>query len=132
VASRSLEDLEAATARKARCLIAAAQIAGIDLLVTCTLRTHAEQAALYAQGRTKPGKRVTNAQPGSSAHNFGLALDVVPMNNGKPIWDAKHPVWPIVGKLGEDCGLEWGGKFKKGGLIDMPHFQEPEWRRLVM
>jgi hypothetical protein len=40
---------------------------------THTLRTIAEQDALYAQGRTKPGKKVTNAKGGQSYHNFGLA-----------------------------------------------------------
>lgn len=41
--------------------------------ITHTLRTFEEQAELYAQGRTKPGKRVTNAKPGFSFHNYGLA-----------------------------------------------------------
>ncbi len=39
------------------------------------LRTIAEQDALYAQGRTKPGKIVTNARGGSSYHNYGVAID---------------------------------------------------------
>lgn len=38
-----------------------------------TLRTFAEQDALYAQGRTKPGAKVTNAKGGQSYHNYGLA-----------------------------------------------------------
>ena len=42
-----------------------------------TLRTFAEQAEIFAQGRTKPGKIVTNARPGLSAHNYGLAVDIV-------------------------------------------------------
>ena len=37
------------------------------------LRTFAEQDALYAQGRTKPGKKVTNAKGGQSVHNYGFA-----------------------------------------------------------
>jgi peptidoglycan L-alanyl-D-glutamate endopeptidase CwlK len=39
------------------------------------LRTIDEQNALYAQGRTKPGNKVTNAKGGSSYHNYGLAVD---------------------------------------------------------
>jgi len=35
------------------------------------LRTWAEQDALYAQGRTAPGKIVTNAKAGQSYHNYG-------------------------------------------------------------
>jgi len=49
-----------------------------------TLRTFAEQDALYAQGRTRlfdsNGKKlgiVTKAKGGQSIHNFGLALDIV-------------------------------------------------------
>ena len=41
--------------------------------IFCGLRTYAESDALYAQGRTKPGKIVTNAKAGQSYHNFGLA-----------------------------------------------------------
>ena len=42
-----------------------------------TLRTFAEQDVLYAQGRSKPGKVVTNAKGGQSYHNYGLAIDIV-------------------------------------------------------
>ena len=49
-----------------------------------TLRTFAEQDALFAQGRTRlfdaNGKRlgvVTQAKGGQSIHNYGLALDIV-------------------------------------------------------
>ena len=47
------------------------------------LRTFAEQDALYAQGRTKPGAKVTNAKGGQSIHNYGLAVDIYPVINGK-------------------------------------------------
>ena len=44
----------------------------LELVVTCTWRSPAEQAQLYAQGRTAPGKIVTNAKPGQSMHNVTL------------------------------------------------------------
>ncbi|RHQ18681.1 M15 family peptidase, partial [Clostridium sp. AM48-13] len=50
---------------------------GITVVIGETFRTVAEQDALYAQGRTKPGKKVTNA-PGSSyssQHQWGIAFD---------------------------------------------------------
>ena len=55
------------------------------------LRTISEQNALYAQGRTdKTKKIVTNAKGGSSYHNFGLAIDVVLILDGKTAsWDDK-------------------------------------------
>ncbi|MFP3637325.1 M15 family metallopeptidase, partial [Bacillus sp. SIMBA_033] len=41
------------------------------------LRTIEEQNNLYAIGRTKPGRKVTNAKGGQSIHNHGLAVDIV-------------------------------------------------------
>ena len=38
-----------------------------------------EQTALYAIGRTSPGKVVTKARAGESYHNYGLAFDWVPL-----------------------------------------------------
>jgi len=49
---------------------------GATAEVLSGLRSYQQQAALYAQGRTKPGKIVTNARPGSSWHNYGLAIDL--------------------------------------------------------
>nr|WP_295770097.1 M15 family metallopeptidase [Rhodoferax sp.] len=40
------------------------------------MRSCAEQDALYAQGRTAPGNKVTNAKSGDSNHNFGIAFDI--------------------------------------------------------
>ena len=45
-----------------------------------------EQAALFAIGRTAPGKIVTKARPGESYHNHGLAFDWAPLK----IW-TKNP-----------------------------------------
>ncbi|MGQ0794441.1 MAG: M15 family metallopeptidase [Deltaproteobacteria bacterium] len=131
--SRKLEDLHPVVAEKARALLALAEAEGIELLITSALRTFEEQAALYAIGRTKPGKRVTNAKPGQSWHNFGLAFDVVPLVNGKAIWNS--PFWSKIGELGRRCALQWGGDFKS--FKDLPHFEyhpnltlaEANWRK---
>ena len=64
----------------------AESILNIKLRVTQGLRTFPEQQALYNQGRTSPGKKVTNAKPGQSYHNYGLAIDVVRMDGDKPDW----------------------------------------------
>ena len=123
--SRNLNDLSMLFRPLAdRFLYAAAQHR-LDLLVTCTLRTFAEQDALYAQGREVPGRIVTNAKSGESAHNFGLAIDIVPMINGKPEWTGTSPAWELAGQLGEDLGLEWAGRWTK--FIEKPHFQLPNW-----
>lgn len=119
--SRKLEDLHPAVRRRAEAFLAAAKAEGIDLLVTSTYRDFAAQQALYDQGRTKPGNIVTHAKPGQSYHNFRVALDVVPLRDKKPVWDAKDPVWQEVGRLGEAQGFEWAGRWKK--FREFPHFQ---------
>lgn len=128
--SRNLDDLRPEVRPMVDTFLAGCAVAGLDILVTCTLRTEAEQAALYAQGRTAVGHIVTNAKPGQSAHNYGLALDVVPIVNGKPDWDGGHPVWQQVGALGQAAGLQWlgapGSPFKEEA-----HFQHPDWRTVA-
>ena len=56
--------------------------------ITQGLRTFKEQDELYAQGRTKAGKKVTNAKAGQSIHNYGLAVDICLIIDGKTAsWD---------------------------------------------
>ncbi|CAB5187476.1 Peptidase M15B, partial [uncultured Caudovirales phage] len=108
--SRRIEDLTPAVQQRAKALVSAAKDAGIDLLITSTYRSNEEQAALYAQGRTKPGAIVTNARPGDSYHNWRCAFDVVPLRNGKPVWSTSGPdgdLWRKIGEMGEAVGLEW-------------------------
>jgi peptidoglycan L-alanyl-D-glutamate endopeptidase CwlK len=123
--SRRIEDLAPAVQQRAKALVIAAKDAGIDLLVTSTYRSNEEQAALYAQGRTKPGAIVTNARPGDSYHNWRCAFDVVPLRNGKPVWGTSGPdgdLWRKIGEMGEAVGLEWAGRWT-GKLREMAHFQ---------
>ena len=92
---------------------------GINLRVVEGYRTYKEQDALYAKGRSVPGQKVTNARGGQSNHNFGLAIDVVPIENGKINWETNK--YPIIGRIGKSVGLEWGGEWKT--IVDRPHFQ---------
>jgi len=119
--SRSLDDLLPPVKERVEKFLNAAKAAGIDLLVTSTYRDNASQDALYAQGRTTPGKKVTNAKAGQSWHNYKCAVDVVPIVAGKPRWDVKDEVWQQVGALGKAAGLEWAGNWTK--FKEMPHFQ---------
>lgn len=93
-----------------------------------TLRTFKEQNDLYAKGRTLPGKKVTNARGGESYHNYGLAIDIVIINDGKAVWSRgedfdgdKIPDWMEVVKIFKKHGWEWGGDWK---FKDYPHFQK--------
>jgi N-acetylmuramoyl-L-alanine amidase len=94
-------------------------------------RTFDEQSALYAQGRTKPGKKVTNAKAGQSVHNYGLAVDIVLIIDGKTAsWDTvkdwdndRVSDWMEVVKVFKDCGWNWGGDWTS--FKDLPHFEIP-------
>lgn len=82
-------------------------------------RSFNAQANLYAQGRTKPGRIVTYAPPGKSWHNWGLAVDLCDLENGKVNWGFD------MGKLqsiATKYGMIWGGTFSKG-KTDPPHFE---------
>ncbi|WP_084177458.1 LysM peptidoglycan-binding domain-containing protein [Geobacillus vulcani] len=120
-AEAKLKDVHPVVADKARQLITAAYIGGINVIITQGLRTIEEQNELYAQGRTKPGKIVTNAKGGYSYHNFGLAFDFAILNpDGSVSWNVDEK-WKRVGAIGKSLGLEWGGDWKD--FKDYPHFQ---------
>lgn len=128
MASRKIMDLHPNLRPLAERFLDACHAAEIEVIITCTWRSMAEQAALYAVGRTAPGKIVTNARPGESRHNAMLngkpaaeAFDVVPIRAGKAIWDAQDPAWQTVGRIGLDLGLEWGGQWTR--FREYPHFQ---------
>lgn len=109
-------------ANRIRLMAAELKKQGITIIATSGLRTFAEQDALYAQGRTKPGGIVTNARGGQSLHNYGLAVDVVPLGaNGQPNWQAAESVWQKIGAAGRSFGMEWGGNWTS--FKDRPHFQ---------
>ena len=100
-----------------------------------TLRTFAEQDELYAKGRTKPGRKVTNAKGGQSYHNYGLAVDIVLLKdtdgNGtfeSASWETNVDFdgdgitdWQEVVAIFKRYGWEWGGEWR---FTDKPHFQK--------
>lgn len=118
---RNIATLEPVTAKLAREHLRRLRAEGLNFKVTSGARTWDEQARLYAKGRTAPGPRVTNARPGYSWHNFGTAYDLTLFSGKNPVWDSKH--YDRAGEIGEQLGLEWGGRWKK--LVDRPHFQRP-------
>jgi peptidoglycan L-alanyl-D-glutamate endopeptidase CwlK len=100
-----------------------------------TLRTFKEQDDLYSQGRTRPGKIVTNAKGGDSYHNYGLAIDIVLLvdrdGNGtyeSASWETNVDFdgdgiadWQEVVRIFKKYGWEWGGEWR---FKDDPHFQK--------
>jgi len=117
--SRDLAELDEDVRAKALLLLDHAAERGIGLKVTQTYRTFAEQAALYAQGRSTPGPIVTHADAGWSWHNWRRAFDVCFVDSfGGVSWAGP---WDEVGALGEAAGLDWGGRWKHP---DRPHFED--------
>lgn len=121
MASRSLDDLHPIVREKAQLFESACASQGIDILIYCTFRSGEEQNVLYAQGRTAPGKIVTNARAGESFHNWNLAFDWVPVVGGKPQW-ADTALYLKAGIIAESVGLEWAGRWK-GSLRETAHCQ---------
>lgn len=111
--------------RFARLAKATAATLGCDYVMVSGNRSYAEQDALYAQGRTRPGAIVTKARGGQSNHNFGIAGDFG-VFRGKAYLDSSEPataakVHKVCSEHAKACGLEWGGSWKS--LKDHPHYE---------
>ncbi|SKA88779.1 peptidoglycan L-alanyl-D-glutamate endopeptidase CwlK [Prosthecobacter debontii] len=129
---RTLENLAGLNAKaraKLEPFVTAAQEAmaahGVKVEVISGLRSWAKQAELYAQGRTRPGNIVTKAKPGSSWHNYGLAIDLGLFKDGQYI-DSENPrladkLYQELGKLAAAQGIDWAGTWKS--FPEGPHFQ---------
>ena len=106
---------------------------GIFVKITHGYRSMEEQAALYGQGRSsyvyngkqygnKKAVKVTNAKPGSSYHNFGLAIDFVLTNkDGTAAYWTVNDKWRRVAEIAKGLGFVWGGDWSS--FKDNPHLE---------
>lgn len=158
MASRNLDDLEPELKAKALEFLDRCRSKGADILIYCTLRTPHEQARLFRQSRSfndimlraeslalynprmgeilfevgaQHGRRVTNAGPGQSLHNYGFAFDCVPLLGGKAMWNSYFKDWQIVGEIAQELDLEWAGNWTYGR--EYPHVQiaDRNWRTMI-
>lgn len=113
----------------ARQLIERAIAQGINAKIISGTRTYAEQNALYAQGRTKPGKIVTKAKGGYSIHNLGCAFDIGIFSADGKTYHGESNSYAVCGKIGKELGLEWGGDWEN--FQDEPHYQMTKGRSLA-
>ena len=132
--SRSTEDLHPLMRARVLEWLQDCKAAGLDILLTCTLRSMETQAVLYTYGRTVPnpnskptptkplGRVATNAQPGQSAHNYGLAVDFVIMNQGKADWTGTSANWNKAIELAIGRGME------SLRPMESAHLQLTNWR----
>lgn len=99
------------------------------------LRTFAEQDVLFNQ---RP--KVTKAKGGQSIHNYGFAVDIVLIIDGKTASWETHKDWDNDGiadwdecvKVFAKHGWSWGGNWSS--FKDMPHFDKigfNNWRVLI-
>lgn len=96
-------------------LIAKCKAKGIELAVVETYRTHAKQHEYKTMG-----KKYTSSGAGRSKHQYGLAVDIVPIVNSVAVWD-NVVMWRKIGAIGEKLGLRWGGRWRKP--YDPGHFE---------
>ena len=103
---------------------------GVPIRIVQGFRSFPEQDAIYAQGRTLPGKIVTNAKGGDSWHNYGLAPDFCLLRMGNQIsWNREEDLdkdgqkdWHEVVDVFLSKGFEWGGNWTS--FPDYPHLQK--------
>lgn len=82
------------------------------MVVTDGFRSIEEQKRIIAAGNTDAAK------PGRSLHQYGLAVDMWPMLNGKKITKStrnSYPHWEEIGKIAKSLGFRWGMYFKTPG-----------------
>lgn len=125
-----LEGVHPELVEKVTRVLAKMQERGFPMVVTDGLRTLAQQQALYAKGRTRPGPIVTNAdgvrhRSNHQAHDdgYGHAVDCTFVDeHGQPTWDETLP-WNVYGTTVLAVGLRWGGLFRSP--VDRPHVELP-------
>ncbi|CAN5306820.1 hypothetical protein BH09BAC3_BH09BAC3_36710 [soil metagenome] len=96
-------------------LIRVCRAKGIELAVIETYRTRTKQNEYKAMGR-----RYTRVSAGSSKHQYGLAVDIVPVKDTVIQWN-NIALWRKVGVQGEKLGLRWGGRWRRP--FDPAHFE---------
>ena len=117
--STSLSALDPYVAKLAHEFLRLCSANGLDVRILAAFRSWDESDRLYALGRTAPGAVVSNARAGDSYHNWGLAFDAAPFVNN--VMTTDRAKFYLMGHLGEQVGLQWGGTFKS--IVDLPHFQ---------
>ncbi len=108
--STSLRLLESSTRKKVQAWLASLQDSGVQGRVTSTRRSRAEQTRLFERFQ-KGLSSLPAAPPGTSAHEFGTAIDIV-FESDEELADAVDQA--------EEFGLVWAGP------ADPVHFSNPE------
>lgn len=77
------------------------------------------------QAELMRGGRATRAGAWQSCHQYGLAVDIAPLRDGRLQWDMgdawTRRAYHLYGELAQQAGLEWGGNWR--GLKDYVHVE---------
>lgn len=134
--NRSLKNLEGVHPNLVKVMKAAIENSPYDFTIVCGVRTMAEQKALYAQGRTTKGAKVTNADGVRNKSNhqaksdgYGHAVDIYPFYNGsvqvndKDVIPRLKAISNHIKQVAKELNIPitWGGDWKSP--YDPPHFQ---------
>lgn len=97
---------------------------GIPMFPHCWYRSGAVQNELFKKGRTK-------AKAGQSAHNHGLAVDIVHFEKA---WGLDKKEWAVVGQIGKEVArrlnlsVTWGGDWN---FYDPAHWEIADWKAIA-
>lgn len=97
---------------------------GVPMFPHAIVRGQNQQEAAFAAGHSK-------ARFGQSAHNFGMAVDLI---HGVKAWQMDKKAWEIIGHIGKELAMSkqihvvWGGDFKS--LWDPAHWELRDWKQL--
>ena len=118
--SRDVSLLRPDVAANCRTWLERCRAAGLNVLVTNTVRDRAYQEYLYAQGRTRPGSIVTNGRtPTFHSDKAGLAWDFCKNVKGHEYDDPAFFRW--AAEIAKEMGFSWGGDWRS--FPDSPHIQ---------
>ena len=118
--SRDVSLLRPDVAANCRSWLELCREAGLEVLITSTVRDREYQEHLYEQGRTRPGSVITNGRmPTFHADTAGLAFDFCKNVKGHEYDDADF--FRKAAVLAKEMGFSWGGDWKS--FPDMPHIQ---------
>lgn len=120
--SRKVVDMRPDVAANVRLWIAECQENGLDVALSSTKRDNEYQAYLYAQGRTRPGKIVTNGKR-TTFHGAGLAVDFYSKSRG---W-SDHSFFVQCAAIAKKYGFSWSGDWKK--FVEYAHIQWDNHRK---
>ena len=124
--SRDIDLLRPDVAANCHLWVERCRTAGLNVLVTNTVRDREYQAYLYEQGRTRPGGIVTNSPvPTFHADTSGLAFDFCKNVKGHEYDDKDF--FREAAAIAKEMGFSWGGDWRS--FVDLPHIQWDDGRR---